>query len=139
MNSTLLIPFDFPLSGHLLVSLKERYPDLNITALVRDTSAFDAVRNAGALPVHGSFADLAKISELSAEADIVMNMASSDDVASNGAILKGMKARFDAGRQRGILIHMSGCSIFGDGGKEGKANENAKTWTVCVLPEACAD
>jgi len=129
MPSVFLLGSTGYIGGSLLVALKKEHPDLQITALVRSESDFDAIRKAGAIPIQGTFQDLDKIADLSANADVIINTGDNDDVEFTNAILRGLKARGDAGKPVGVLIHTSGGMIYLDDTTSGKFDPNAKIWT----------
>jgi hypothetical protein len=120
----------FPL-GAVLAELVKTYPELKFTALVRNPSYFEAVRNLGVEVVQGSFGDADLISSHARSADITINSADSDSVVLNEAILTGQRARVvDDGKPPAVLLHTSGVAVFVDGGKEGKHDPNSKIWNV---------
>jgi hypothetical protein len=131
-----LKPFGFLSSGAVLTNLVKTYPNLKITALVRNTSHVEAVRKLGVDVVNGSFSDTNLISERARAADITINTADSDDVALTSAILAGQRARVvDDGKPPPVLLHTSGVAVFSDGGTEGKHDSaNSKVWDVRPLP-----
>lgn len=110
--------------------IKSAYPDLVYTALIRNESYAPAVRDAGAVPVIGTFADLDLATRLAEEADIVINCADADTLPFHKAILEGLKKRKEAGKGVGILIHTSGTAVFLDGSTDGKLVEGGKVWNV---------
>jgi len=124
--------FGFLSLGAVLADLVKTYPDLKITALVRNPSHVEPVRNMGVEVVKGSFSDTDLISERARAADITVNSADSDDVALTSAILAGQRARVvDDGKPPPVLLHTSGVAVFSDGGKEGKHDSaNSKIWDV---------
>ncbi|KAI5116214.1 hypothetical protein M0805_005930 [Coniferiporia weirii] len=117
------------IGGSLLVSLKKAYPDLDYTALVRSEADFAAISAAGATPVRGSFTDHELIASLSADADVVVNAADSDNVALSSSILRGLNRRKGEGRGVGAFIQTSGGAIFLDDRTDGKYDPNLKVWT----------
>jgi hypothetical protein len=128
-----LEPFSLP--GTVLVDLIKTYPDLKITALVRNASHIEAVRNLGVNVVQGTFSDAELISSRARAADITVNAADSDDTSLTEAILAGQKARVvQDGKPPPVLLHTSGAAVFSDGGKEGKHDPNGKIWNVRLLP-----
>ncbi|KAI0056479.1 NAD(P)-binding protein [Artomyces pyxidatus] len=116
------------IGGSVFIALRERYPDLQFTALVRNPAHFDKLRAAGAAVVPGSFTDVDIVAEQSYLADVVINAADADDLALTNAILKGIKRRADEGKPKGVLIHTSGSAVFLDGGKEGRFDPEARIW-----------
>jgi hypothetical protein len=116
--------------------LIKEFPGFQYQALVRSESNFEAVSAVGAIPVHGSFSDLDTVTELAAQADIVINAGDSDTIELTEAILRGMRARRDAGHTVGILIHTSGTAVFLEG-TDGKFDASAKVrrvrWLRCLF------
>ena len=118
-------------SGSVLAELIKTYPELKVTALVRNPSHIKAVRDLGVEVVQGGFSDADLISSHVRAADITFNSADSDDVALHKAILAGQRARVvDDGKPPPIFLHTSGVAVFMDGGKEGKHDPNSKVWNV---------
>ncbi|KAI9512289.1 hypothetical protein F5148DRAFT_14024 [Russula earlei] len=117
------------IGGAVLADLVKVHPDLKITALVRNPSHFQAIRDLGVEIVRGSFGDVEIISSHARSADVTLNFGDSDDVTLNEAILAGQKARVEEdGKPRAILLHTSGVAELSDGGKEGKHDANGKLW-----------
>ncbi|KAJ3733199.1 NAD-binding protein [Lentinula guzmanii] len=116
------------IGGSVLAVLRERFPGLKITALVRSETHFDAIRATGITPIHGSFENQALITEHSARADVVLNAADSDDLNLTLSILRGMKQRYESGKPKGILIHTSGVAVFLDSETTGVFDKNGKLW-----------
>ena len=119
-------------SGSVLYALHQSNPTFTFKALVRSPSSLDGFKSAGVpiSAVEGTFTDLELIKQTVADVDVVVNAADSDTLPLHKAILAGMKKRFDEGRGRGLLVHISGGAVFGDGKKDGKANPEGKVWTV---------
>jgi hypothetical protein len=117
--------------GAVLADLVKSYPELKVTALMRNPSRAKAVRDLGVEVVQGSFSDTDLISSRVRAADITINSADSDDTALNEAILAGQRARVvDDGKPPAVLLHTSGVAVFMDGGKVGKHDPNSKLWNV---------
>lgn len=117
------------IGGAVLVDLLKAYPDLKVTALVRNPAHVDAVRRLGVEVVRGTFSDADLITSHARAADITVNAADADDVALSTAILAGHKARVVEDKQApAILLHTSGVGVFLDDGKEGKHDPNSKVW-----------
>jgi hypothetical protein len=115
----------------VLAELVKAHPGLKFTALVRNPSYFEAVRNLGVEVVPGNFDDTDLISSHARAADITINSADSDSIVLNEAILTGQRARVvDDGKPPAVLLHTSGVAVFVDGGKEGKRDPNSKVWNV---------
>jgi hypothetical protein len=128
----------------VLAELVKTHPELKFTALVRNPSNIEAVRNLGVEVVQGSFSDTDMISSHARAADITINSADSDNTVLNEAILTGQRARVvDDRKSPAVLLHTSGVAVFVDGGKEGKHDPTSKIWNVrlyiavmtCVLGE----
>ena len=115
----------------MLADLLKIYPDLKVTALVRNPAHVDAVRRLGAEVVQGTFSDADLITSHARAADITVNAADADDVALSTAILAGHKARVVEDKQPpAVFLHTSGVGVFLDDGKEGKNDPNSKVWNV---------
>jgi hypothetical protein len=115
----------------VLVDLRKSYPDLQITALVRNPAYVEAVSALGVKVVQGSFSDTDLIASHTRAADITVNLVDSDDVALTTTILTGQKARVvEDGKPPAILYHTSGVAVFLDGTTEGKHDPNGKVWNV---------
>jgi uncharacterized protein YbjT (DUF2867 family) len=119
----------------VLVDILKNFSDLEVTALVRNPSHVEVIRDLGVKVVQGSFSDVDLITSHARTADITINSADSDDTALSGAILAGQKARVvEDGKPPAILLHTSGVAVFGDGGKEGKHPADGKVWNVRISP-----
>lgn len=70
------------------------------------------------------------MASLASEADIVVNVADSDDFLQIEAILESFKKRKEGGKSVSSFIQTSGTMIFLDGNTEGKFDPEAKIWTV---------
>jgi len=117
------------IGGSVLVDLLKTYPDLKVTALVRNPAHVDAVRRLGVEVVQGSFGDVDLVTKHARAADITVNSADADDVALSNAILAGHKARVvEDKKSPAVFLHTSGVGVFLDDGKEGKHNPNSKLW-----------
>ncbi|KAI0249453.1 hypothetical protein BJV78DRAFT_1227496 [Lactifluus subvellereus] len=117
------------IGGAVLVDLLKSYPDLEVTALVRNPTHAETVRALGVNVVQGSFSDTDLITSHTRTADITINTGDSDDVALNAAILAGQKARVvEDGMSPAVLLHTSGVAVFADGTTEGKHDSNGKVW-----------
>ena len=84
------------------------------------------------MPVQGTLQELEKIEGYSYESDIVINAASSFDLELTNAILRGMKRRFEEGKAKGVLIHVTGVASFVDGSLTG-SYVDGKVWNVREL------
>ena len=104
--------------GPFLTEFRSKFPDYKVTAFLRSTALDAKLEALGVKAVHGTFDDLALISELASKNDIILNLASSNNPAVTEAILKG--AHVERRRQpRKILLHMSGAGNFVDESHEG--------------------
>ncbi|KAJ3003793.1 hypothetical protein NUW54_g5123 [Trametes sanguinea] len=89
--------------------------NFNITALIRSPEKAKFVReNFPMNVVEGSNADLDKLTDLSERADIILNIADSDDLAAANAIMQGLKQRHEKTRVKPTLIHTSGTGFLVD-------------------------
>jgi hypothetical protein len=115
----------------VLVDLLRSYPDLEVTALVRNPTFVEVVRALGVKVVQGNFSDTDLITSLARAAEITINAGDSDNITLNAAILAGQKARIvEDGKPPPILLHTSGVAVFMDGTTEGKHGLNEKVWNV---------
>jgi len=64
--------------------------------------------------VIGDHSELGKITDLVAQADIVLNSADADDLPLTKAVLNGLKNRNASGGLKPILIHTSGTGVASD-------------------------
>ncbi|KAG9093816.1 hypothetical protein FS749_013683 [Ceratobasidium sp. UAMH 11750] len=104
--------------GTLLVPLLAAYPSATVAALVRKPEVGEAVRALAPsriTVVNGSHSDLALIEAESAKADLVINVADSDDVALTKSVISGLGKR----EKKGILLHTSGSAVIIDGNISG--------------------
>ncbi|KAI9436010.1 NAD-binding protein [Lactarius indigo] len=117
------------IGGTVLADLLKIYPDLKVTALVRNPAHIDAIRGLGVEVVQGTFSDTDLITSHARKADITVNTADADDVALTTAILAGHKARVEEDKlSPAVLLHTSGVAVFLDNGTEGKHDPNSKLW-----------
>ncbi|OSD07456.1 NAD-P-binding protein [Trametes coccinea BRFM310] len=86
-----------------------------LTALVRSPEkARILAEEYGVRAVVGSNAELEKLTQLAEGADIVLNIADSDDIKAAGAIMQGLKARYHKTGTKPTLIHTSGTGFLTD-------------------------
>lgn len=116
--------------GSLFVALRKQRPDLHITAAVRSESAAAKITAAGATAVVVSNDEHEIISQLAEKADLVLDLADSDNFPIVEDVLRGLKRKFEAGRGRGIFVHTSGAAIFLDGKLDGTFGKPKKVLSV---------
>lgn len=92
----------------LLVHLKEKRPDLHLTALTRRDEQAQELKQLGVEPVRGSLDDVDIIKNNAAKADIIFHTATADHPISALAIVDGIKSRSDVKTRKVIYIHTSG-------------------------------
>ncbi|OSD04111.1 NAD-P-binding protein [Trametes coccinea BRFM310] len=97
--------------GRLLVNAK---PLFDITVLLRNAVKADKLKPFGVKTVIGTLDDTAKITELASQADIVIECADADHMASTQAVLAGIKKRYTETGKPPSLIHTSGTGVFAD-------------------------
>lgn len=117
----------------MLADLVQAYPDIRVTALVRNLAHSAALKanNKVVDVVEGSFSDIALITSKARDADITFNTGDSDDVALTKAILAGHKLRVtEDSKPPAALVHISGVAVFADGTTDGKHDPGAKVWNV---------
>jgi uncharacterized protein YbjT (DUF2867 family) len=123
------------IGGAVLGALMQEWQDLQITALVRNAAAVEALSSMFLCPwdefscsltnlnhleiginaIQGSHADLEVITDLAAKADLVVNAADADDLDMVNAILKGCKQSFDQyDGKKTLFIHTSGTMLLQD-------------------------
>lgn len=103
------------IGGSVLVELKNRYPNAQFTALVRNPKDIVAVQALGVQVVQGSHSDLELVQKLSSENDVVVNCGDSDDLPLTKVILAGLESRAQAkpdASRKPILIHTSGTGLL---------------------------
>src|SRR5258708_2836614 len=113
------------IGGAVLVGYKKAFPTFQYTAFIRnkdyvpafegehDDTCKSAILNAsdrtsiaiGVETVIGDHSELGKITDLVAQADIVINAADADDLPLTKAVLNGLKNRNASGDVKPILIH----------------------------------
>ena len=119
--------------GAVLADLVQAYPDIRVTALVRNLAHSAALKanNNVVDVVEGSFSDIALITSKARDADITFNTGDSDDVGLTRAILAGQKLRVTEDlKSPAALVHISGVAVFADGTTDGKHDPKAKVWNV---------
>ncbi|KAG8932970.1 hypothetical protein FRC01_011535 [Tulasnella sp. 417] len=103
------------IGGSVLVELKNRYPNAQFTALVRNPKDIAAVQAIGVQAIQGSHSDLDLIRKLASEHDVVINCGDSDDLPLTKVILAGLESRAQAkpdAQRKPILIHTSGTGLL---------------------------
>lgn len=119
--------------SHLVLALRDNYPDLPVTVYLRNTSIDDYLTRIADIAqiVHGTFDEHAKITALAKEHDIVINVGSSWDVGLTESIIEGLKKMpADA---KTILIHMSGTGNFvGKRWNDWLHHAESKIWNVSM-------
>jgi len=85
-----------------------------ITALVRNTDKAKLLNTLGVSTVIASLSDFDKVSEVSANSDVVINLADSDSLEGVRAIHHGLKLRHEKTGQVPISIHTSGTGVMMD-------------------------
>ncbi|KAL7278991.1 hypothetical protein ACG7TL_006823 [Trametes sanguinea] len=89
--------------------------NFDITTLIRSPEKAKFVKEKfGVNVVEGSNADLDKLTQLAEQADIVLNVADSDDLAAANALIQGLKNRHDKTGVKPTLIHTSGTGFLVD-------------------------
>ncbi|KAF8623606.1 hypothetical protein AX17_007309 [Amanita inopinata Kibby_2008] len=84
------------------------------TAIARSPEKAEKLKQLGVTTSVGSFTDSALLEQLASKADVVISMADADDLGAARAILKGLKAKYEATKVLPILIHTSGTGVLSD-------------------------
>jgi nucleoside-diphosphate-sugar epimerase len=140
MPSILLFGATGLMGSHLVTALKKAYATIPLTIYIRNTDDETKSYLTSAVGVdrivNGDFSELAKISQLAAEHEVVINCGSSWDVPLSQAIIAGLKQRLEQGKSKASLIHISGTGNFIDHRKDGKYNGHpegdGKYWNVSI-------
>eukprot|EP01117_Protostelium_nocturnum_P019401 TRINITY_DN8408_c0_g1_i1.p1 TRINITY_DN8408_c0_g1~~TRINITY_DN8408_c0_g1_i1.p1 ORF type:complete len:344 (-),score=131.33 TRINITY_DN8408_c0_g1_i1:163-1194(-) len=99
--------------GHLLKSSIR--PQIEITALIRDSNQSETIQKIGVKPIQFSgLDDLEVIKEASSQVDFVINTASASHHTSAIAIIEGQSLRKKSGKRSFGILHTSGTSILSD-------------------------
>lgn len=123
--------------------LQSKYPQFarqfDFTLVVRDQGKADQLQlrypDAKLNIVLTNHADTAKIAELAAESDVVLNLADADDLPLAKAVNEGLTKRVNtAGVRQPVLIHTSGTSVLSDP-KEEDGNHATKHTYSDAAPE----
>ncbi|KAA1476179.1 NAD(P)-binding protein [Dentipellis sp. KUC8613] len=85
-----------------------------ITAYVRSKEKAKKLRELGVRTAIGTLNDGDKLADAASKADVVFNIADSDNLEGNKALLSGLKKRFESTKKAPVLIHTSGTGIFMD-------------------------
>ncbi|EXJ61426.1 uncharacterized protein A1O5_11741 [Cladophialophora psammophila CBS 110553] len=124
-----LVGCKFLLASHVVLALKEEYPNLPVTVFLRN-NALDVYlyETAGVQRiVHGTFDERDKIIALAKEHDVVINVGSSWDVPLSEAIVEGLNQQPETKKK--TLMHMSGAGNFVDKRwTDGAFHPEAKIW-----------
>ncbi|KAF7775995.1 hypothetical protein Agabi119p4_4388 [Agaricus bisporus var. burnettii] len=119
MSSTLKF-FFIGATGYVGSSVLERFldhPEANnfeFTALVRDPRKAEKLKQFGVNAVVGSFDDAKLVEDLTAAADIVVDMGGSDNLGLAKSTLRGFQRKFQETGKPSIFIHTSGTIIIAD-------------------------
>jgi hypothetical protein len=118
---------------HTLSALARATPNLHLHCLMRNATvqriAVLENLNSNVEVVEGTLEDSTLITSEAAKADIVINVASSDHMASVVAILAGLRAQVERNVERSpIYLHMSGLGIIADNVR-GEKVDAVKEWT----------
>ncbi|PWN93498.1 hypothetical protein FA10DRAFT_277298 [Acaromyces ingoldii] len=95
------------IGGTLLQHLKQRRPDLKLTALTRREEQAKELQDLGIEPIKGGLDDASIIKEHASKADIVIHVATADHLESALAVVDGIKSRADKSKKV-VYIHTSG-------------------------------
>ncbi|GAA6018236.1 hypothetical protein JCM10207_002877 [Rhodosporidiobolus poonsookiae] len=98
------------IGGSVLTALLEK-KEYSISALCRDDKKAKKLEELGVRPVRGSLDDDEVISQEAGEADIVLHIATADDLPSVKAILKGLGSR-SSSKPPAVYIHTSGTGVL---------------------------
>jgi len=121
MPSILLIGVTGLVGSHLVLALRDNYPNFPVTVYLRNTTINEYLTSTAKVSriVHGSFS----------EHDIVINVGSSWDLGLTEAIVEGLKKR--PAESKTILIHMSETGNFVEKRwNDGTHHVEAKIWSV---------
>ena len=121
MPSILLIGVTGLVGSHLVLALRDNYPNFPVTVYLRNTTINEYLTSTAKVSriVHGSFS----------EHDIVINVGSSWDLGLTEAIVEGLKKR--PAESKTILIHMSETGNFVEKRwNDGTHHAEAKIWSV---------
>ncbi|KIW24385.1 uncharacterized protein PV07_10103 [Cladophialophora immunda] len=129
MSSILLFGVTGLVGSHLVLALKNEYPNIPVTVFLRNNSLDTYLYETAGVKriVHGTFDEKDKIAALAKEHDIVINVGSSWDVPLSEAIVEGLNRQPE--EKKKTLIHMSGAGNFVDKRwTDGAFHEQAKIW-----------
>lgn len=136
MPSILLFGLTGLVGSHLVLALRDKYPQFPVTVYLRNKNIDEYLTKTAGVKriVHGTFDDRVKIAALAEEHDIVINVGSSWDVLLTEAIVECLKKR--PADKKTILIHMSGSGNFVETRwNDGSHHEGTKIWTTSSLRE----
>ncbi|OAP56050.1 hypothetical protein AYL99_09229 [Fonsecaea erecta] len=129
MPSILLFGVTGLVGSHLILALKNEYPNLPVTVFLRNKTLDTYLYETAGVKriVHGTFDEKDKIVALAKEHDIVINVGSSWDVPLSEAIVEGLSQQPE--EKKKTLIHMSGAGNFVDKRWiDGAFHAEAKVW-----------
>ncbi|PVF97300.1 NAD(P)-binding protein [Serendipita vermifera] len=106
MTSVLLLGATGYIGRAIASKLRDEFPGLRLTALIRNPIHTKALQDLGFTVHVGDVNDMGGIVNLVARADIVINAAVSDNICLIQAILAGQRNRQTPGG-KGILVHLS--------------------------------
>lgn len=99
------------IGGSVLAALLDEKDRYEISALCRDEKKAKKLEELGVRPVMGELASDDVISKEAEQSDIIMHIATADDLPSVKSILKGLEKR-DKSKPRAIYIHTSGTGVL---------------------------
>ncbi|KAA1473464.1 NAD(P)-binding protein [Dentipellis sp. KUC8613] len=86
----------------------------DITAYVRSEYKAKKLRDLGVRTATGTLDEGNKLKDAASKADVIFNIADSDNLEATKALLSGLRKRFETTGEPPILIHTSGTGIFMD-------------------------
>ncbi|KAG8865922.1 hypothetical protein FRC20_009288 [Serendipita sp. 405] len=106
LHSLLILGATGRVGAAVVFALRQRYPNLPITALVRNRTRGERLREIGITVIHGDLENLGLVMDLASSADIVVNSALSESISLAQAIHIGLNNR-RRGARKPILLHIS--------------------------------
>lgn len=113
------------IGGSILTGIQSAFPELEITALLRNPNDSFVANHPGVKVIKGTFDDDDIIEKAAEAADIVLHAGNTDHMPSVVAILSGMSKR----KEKSLLLHLTGTASFSDVREEGWSGKfNPRVW-----------
>ncbi|KAK1225600.1 hypothetical protein PQX77_011461 [Marasmius sp. AFHP31] len=124
-----------------LLALPDASSKFDFRAIVRNSDKAQKLKELfGVKSIQGSHLDRELMVRETSQADVVVTMADCDDMEALGAILDGLKKRYEATGKAPVLFHTSGAAVLSDnaGGESSQViwDDNDVAQLATIAPDA---